>query len=101
MQRTVSRLEHWVRPVAAVVANQYTFHLEDTKTPGALIKDTWENEMKVRLAIKLGATVEYSATWANQIDTSSVMPVEPEFGGQQHMEDTVSKVQQCRIQCHL
>uniref|UniRef100_A0A8C0TLA9 ribulose-phosphate 3-epimerase n=1 Tax=Canis lupus familiaris TaxID=9615 RepID=A0A8C0TLA9_CANLF len=95
MQRTVSRLEHWVRPVAAVVANQYTFHLEDTKTPGALIKDTWENEMKVRLAIKLGATVEYSATWANQIDTSSVMPVEPEFGGQQHMEDTVSKVQQC------
>ncbi|CAD7690652.1 unnamed protein product [Nyctereutes procyonoides] len=73
----MSRLEHWVRPVAAVVANQYTFHLEDTKTPG------------VRLAIKLGATVEYLATWANQIDTSSVMPVEPEFGGHPTVEDPV------------
>lgn len=68
--------------MVAIGANQFTFHLEDTKNPGTLIKDTWENEMKVRLAIKLGTTVEYLAPCVNQIDTISFMTVEPEFGGE-------------------
>ena len=85
--------------MVAVGANQSTFRLEDTKNPGALIKDAWENEMKVRLAIKLGTTVEYLAPWANQIDIISIMPVEPEFGGQKCMGDMMSRVHQWRTQC--
>ncbi|NWW13612.1 RPE epimerase, partial [Oreocharis arfaki] len=39
--------EQWVKPMAVAGANQYTFHLEATDNPGALIKDIRENGMKV------------------------------------------------------
>ena len=48
--------------------------------------------MKVGLAIKPGTTVEYLASWANQIDMALVMTVELGFGGQKFMEDMLSKV---------
>ena len=68
------------------------FHLEATENPGALIKDTQENRMKVGIAIKPGTTVEYLVPWANQIDIALVMTVEPGFGGQKFMEDMMPKV---------
>nr|KAF6451025.1 ribulose-5-phosphate-3-epimerase [Molossus molossus] len=48
MHMMVSRPEQWVKPMAVAGANQYTFHLEATENPGALIKDIRENGMKVR-----------------------------------------------------
>ncbi|XP_070345972.1 ribulose-phosphate 3-epimerase isoform X8 [Equus asinus] len=91
MHMMVSRPEQWVKPMAVAGANQYTFHLEATENPGALIKDIRENGMKVGLAIKPGTTVEYLAPWANQIDMALVMTVEPGFGGQKFMEDMMPK----------
>ena len=61
------------------------FHLEATENPGALIKDTQENRIKVGIVIKPGTTVEYLVPWANQIDIALVMTVEPGFGGQKFM----------------
>lgn len=84
--------------MAVAGANQYTFHLEATENPGALIKDIRENGMKVGLAIKPGTTVEYLAPWANQIDMALVMTVEPGFGGQKFMEDMMPKVHWLRTQ---
>uniref|UniRef100_A0A452UM48 ribulose-phosphate 3-epimerase n=1 Tax=Ursus maritimus TaxID=29073 RepID=A0A452UM48_URSMA len=94
----VSRLEQWVKPMAVVGANQYTFHLEATNYPGALIKDIRENGMKVGLAIKWGITVEYLAPWANQIGMVLVMTVEPGFGGQKFIEDMMPKIHWLRTQ---
>lgn len=51
MHMMVSRPEQWVKPMAVAGANQYTFHLEATENPGALIKDIRENGMKVRSAV--------------------------------------------------
>lgn len=48
MHMMVSKPEQWVKPMAVAGANQYTFHLEATENPGALIKDIRENGMKVR-----------------------------------------------------
>ncbi|XP_013839908.1 ribulose-phosphate 3-epimerase isoform X2 [Sus scrofa] len=98
MHMMVSRPEQWVKPMAVAGANQYTFHLEATENPGALIKDIRENGMKVGLAIKPGTTVEYLAPWANQIDMALVMTVEPGFGGQKFMEDMMPKVHWLRTQ---
>ncbi|MEJ1271987.1 unc-80 NALCN activator [Cricetulus griseus] len=98
MHMMVSRPEQWVKPMAVAGANQYTFHLEATDNPGALIKDIRENGMKVGLAIKPGTTVEYLAPWANQIDMALVMTVEPGFGGQKFMEDMMPKVHWLRTQ---
>lgn len=44
----VAKPEQWVKPIAVAGANQYTFHIEATDNPGALIKDIRENGMKVR-----------------------------------------------------
>nr|XP_020746692.1 ribulose-phosphate 3-epimerase isoform X1 [Odocoileus virginianus texanus] len=98
MHMMVSRPEQWVKPMAVAGANQYTFHLEATDNPGALIKDIRENGMKVGLAIKPGTSVEYLAPWANQIDMALVMTVEPGFGGQKFMEDMMPKVHWLRTQ---
>nr|XP_021142327.1 ribulose-phosphate 3-epimerase isoform X2 [Columba livia] len=98
MHMMVARQEQWVKPMAVAGANQYTFHLEATDNPGALIKDIRENGMKVGLAIKPGTTVEHLAPWANQIDMALVMTVEPGFGGQKFMEDMMPKVQWLRTQ---
>ncbi|XP_072455656.1 ribulose-phosphate 3-epimerase-like isoform X1 [Notamacropus eugenii] len=95
MHVMVSRSKQWVQPMAVAGANQYTFHLEATENPGALIKDI---QMKVGLAIKPGSTVEYLAPWANQIDMALVMTVEPEFGGQKFIEDMMPKVHWLRTQ---
>uniref|UniRef100_A0A2K5M2R2 Ribulose-phosphate 3-epimerase n=1 Tax=Cercocebus atys TaxID=9531 RepID=A0A2K5M2R2_CERAT len=89
MHVMVSKLEQWVKPIAIAEASMYTFHLEATKNSEALIEDIWENGMKVGLAIKSGATVEYLAPWTNQIDMALVITVEPEFGRQKFMNDMV------------
>ncbi|XP_031460231.1 ribulose-phosphate 3-epimerase isoform X2 [Phasianus colchicus] len=94
----VARPEQWVQPMAVAGASQYTFHLEATDGPGALIKDIRENGMKVGLAVKPGTAVEQLAPWAGQIDVALVMTVEPGFGGQKFMEDMMPKVQWLRTQ---
>ncbi|KAM9306005.1 ribulose-phosphate 3-epimerase isoform 2-T2 [Gastrophryne carolinensis] len=91
MHMMVAKPEQWVKPMAAAGGNQYTFHLEATDNPGALIKDIKESGMKVGLAIKPNTTVEYLAPWAGQIDMALVMTVEPGFGGQKFMEDMMPK----------
>ncbi|XP_039350611.1 ribulose-phosphate 3-epimerase isoform X2 [Mauremys reevesii] len=98
MHMMVAKPEQWVKPMAVAGANQYTFHLEATDNPGALIKDIRENGMKVGLAIKPGTVVEYLAPWANQIDMALVMTVEPGFGGQKFMENMMPKIQWLRTQ---
>ncbi|XP_048341081.1 ribulose-phosphate 3-epimerase isoform X4 [Sphaerodactylus townsendi] len=98
MHMMVAKPEQWVKPMAVAGANQYTFHIEATENPGALIKDIRENGMKVGLGIKPGTTVEYLAPWANQIDMALVMTVEPGFGGQKFMEDMMPKVNWLRTQ---
>eukprot|EP00069_Balaena_mysticetus_P022266 bmy_14165T0 len=90
--------EEWVNPMAVAGANQSTFHLEATENPGALIKDIWENGMKVGFAIKRETTVEYLAPWANQIDMALVMAVEPGFGGQKYVEYMMPKLHWLRTQ---
>lgn len=98
MHMMVAKPEQWVKPMAAAGANQYTFHLEATENPGALIKEIRESGMKVGLGIKPNTTVEYLAPWANQIDMALVMTVEPGFGGQKFMDDMMAKVQWLRSQ---
>ncbi|NP_001305857.1 ribulose-phosphate 3-epimerase isoform 8 [Homo sapiens] len=86
MHMMVSKPEQWVKPMAVAGANQYTFHLEATENPGALIKDIRENGMKscsvtqaevqwhsqgplqVGLAIKPGTSVHWLRTQFPSLD---------------------------------
>ncbi|XP_062362755.1 ribulose-phosphate 3-epimerase isoform X5 [Cinclus cinclus] len=81
MHMMVAAPEQWVKPMAVAGANQYTFHLEATDNPGALIEDIRENGMKpcsctwiwlpfvqVGLAIKPGTTVQWLRTQFPSLD---------------------------------
>ncbi|XP_043916634.1 ribulose-phosphate 3-epimerase [Protopterus annectens] len=57
MHMMVAKPEQWVKPMSIAGANQYTFHVEATNNPGALIKDIRENGMKKCSVLK--AEVKY------------------------------------------
>jgi ribulose-phosphate 3-epimerase len=78
--------------------HQFTFHLESTADPEALIAQIKAAGMKVGLAIKPGTPVEAAMKFADKVDMVLVMTVEPGFGGQSFMEDMLPKVAALRAQ---
>eukprot|EP00127_Corallochytrium_limacisporum_P007193 Clim_evm66s243 gene=Clim_evmTU66s243 len=92
----VSEPEKWVADIADAGADQFTFHLEATKDPGALIRQIKDAGMKVGIGIKPGTPVEDILPYADGADMLLVMTVEPGFGGQSFMEDMMPKVSTLR-----
>lgn len=93
----VSEPEKWVDDIADAGANQYTFHLEATSNPEALIKQIKDKGMKVGMAIKPKTPVEAVLPYVDQVDMILVMTVEPGFGGQKFMSDMMPKVKMLRV----
>jgi ribulose-phosphate 3-epimerase len=81
-----------------LAGHQFTFHLESTSDPEALIAQIKATGMKVGLAIKPGTPVEAAAKLAATVDMVLVMTVEPGFGGQSFMVDMMPKVAALREQ---
>lgn len=92
MHMMVDGPEKWVKEMANSGADQYTFHLEATKTPEECIRLIKESGMKVGLAIKPNTSVEDLVPFVKDIDMALVMTVEPGYGGQSFMTDMMSKV---------
>jgi ribulose-phosphate 3-epimerase len=77
-------------------ANGYTFHVEATKDPRALIKKIRSAGMHPAITLKPGAPVESVLELAGEVDMVLVMSVEPGFGGQGFMADQMEKVKVLR-----
>eukprot|EP01134_Creolimax_fragrantissima_P002471 CFRG2471T1 len=92
----VSKPEQWVSDIADAGGNQFTFHIESTNNPQALIKQIKEAGMKVGVAVKPGTDVKAIDDIINQVDMVLVMTVEPGFGGQSFMADMMPKVEHLR-----
>lgn len=88
----VSKPEQWVSDIADAGGDQFTFHLEATSDPLALIAQIRAAGMKVGVALKPGTPVEQVLSIVNQVDMVLIMTVEPGFGGQSFMEDMMPKV---------
>ncbi|KAF4319462.1 hypothetical protein BBO99_00005287 [Phytophthora kernoviae] len=88
----VSKPEQWVSDIAAAGGDQFTFHLESTEDPLALIKQIRNADMKVGLAVKPGTSAEAAFPYVDLVDMVLVMTVEPGFGGQSFMADMMPKV---------
>lgn len=88
----VSKPEQWVSDIADAGGDQFTFHLEATSDPLALIAQIRAAGMKVGVALKPGTPVEQVLPIVDQVDMVLVMTVEPGFGGQSFMEDMMPKV---------
>lgn len=88
----VSKPEQWVSDIADAGGDQFTFHLEATSDPLALIQQIRDANMKVGIAIKPGTPVDDVLPFVEKVDMVLVMTVEPGFGGQTFMEDMMPKV---------
>jgi len=92
----VSNPEQWVEPFAKAGANSYTFHVEATKDPAALLRRIRQNGMRAGITLKPGTPLDAVLPYVDEADIVLVMSVEPGFGGQKFMADQMEKVRQLR-----
>lgn len=88
----VSNPEQWIEDIAKAGGSQYTFHIEATSNPQAVIDKIKAAGMKVGIAVKPNTKVEEVLPYVDQLDLVLVMTVEPGFGGQKFMPAMMEKV---------
>lgn len=91
--------EKWVAEMAKAGASQFTFHIEATEDPADVAKRIRDAGMLCGVAIKPGTPVTpalQKLVEDKAVDMVLVMTVEPGFGGQSFMADTMPKVKALR-----
>lgn len=88
--------ERYVKRFAEAGANYITFHHEATADPRATITTIHEAGAKAGVSIKPATAVEAIFDYLAELDMVLVMSVEPGFGGQSFMPDSLDKVRALR-----
>ena len=81
---------------AEVGIESVTFHLEACKDPLALTRRLHDIGSRVAVAIKPATSVSELNQLVSEVDMILIMTVEPGFGGQQLIEQTLQKVSAAR-----
>jgi ribulose-phosphate 3-epimerase len=87
----IDRPEHWAGQYAKF-ARSVTFHFEAASDPVEVVNRIREAGSQAAMSIKPETSFESVSHLVQQLDMLLVMTVEPGFGGQQLIENTVSKV---------
>lgn len=87
----VEHPEKYVEPFRKAGADYLTFHLEATEEPQKIIDMIKNAGIKCGLSVKPKTDVETLAPYLDQLDLILIMSVEPGFGGQSFMDDTLRK----------
>lgn len=77
-------------------ADLITFHIEATEDVASLIKSIKDKGRKVGISIKPKTPVESLWPYLEYIDLVLVMSVEPGFGGQSFMSESIEKIRRIR-----
>lgn len=90
----VSDPAQWVEPMALAGADSFTFHVEATSAPVALIAQirAASRPMRVGVAIKPGTPLEALEGLVPLVDYVLAMTVEPGFAGQAFMPTVLPKI---------
>lgn len=88
--------EKYVESAAKAGADILTFHVEASDDPESLIKKIREYGMKPSLSLKPSTPVETVFPYIELLDMILIMTVEPGFGGQKIMPETIEKVRVLR-----
>ncbi len=88
--------DRWAPAYAEVGCDSITFHLEAANYPIALARRIREIGSKVAIAIKPNTPFANVEQLLSEIDMLLVMTVEPGFGGQKLIPETISKVTQAK-----
>jgi len=92
----ISNVDQWATGYAECGAYSVTFHAEATDNPVALARRLRSIGARAGIAIKPGTAVDSFLEDLAEFDQLLVMTVEPGFGGQALIEDTLGKVRQAR-----
>ncbi len=88
--------EKYVARFAEEGADLITFHYEATKSPEACVALTRLTGAKVGISIKPATPVEALRSVLPLVDLVLVMSVEPGFGGQSFMSESLDKIRELR-----
>lgn len=86
----------YVRRFAECGADYISFHVESESDTSETLKAIRESGVKTALAIKPATPAEAVFEYLDQLDMVLVMTVEPGFGGQSFIPETVGKVRTIR-----
>ena len=86
----------YIKEFAESGADLITFHLEAAEDPQAVIDEIRKYNCKVGVSIKPKTPFEDVAHFMDKVDMLLVMTVEPGFGGQKMMPETLVKVREAR-----
>ncbi len=92
----ISDPDRWAPAYAELGCDSVTFHLEAAKDPLGLAKRIRAIGSKTAIAIKPNTPLSEVEELLSEIDMLLVMTVEPGFGGQKLIPETVAKVSQAR-----
>ena len=92
----VEHPEVYVEAMAEAGASQFTFHIEACEEPKKLIDAIHKAGMKASISIKPKTPVEAIFPYLDEVDMILVMTVEPGFGCQSLIYDTLDKVKAIR-----
>lgn len=86
----------YIKEFADCGADGITFHLEACEDVNAVIEAIRSYGMKVGISIKPGTPVEAIYPYLSKIDMVLIMSVEPGFGGQTFMPESLDRISQLR-----
>ena len=86
----------YIREFAQAGADLITFHLEAAGDPQAVIDEIRKYNCRVGVSIKPKTPFEAVRPYMDKVDMLLVMTVEPGFGGQKMMPETLDKVREAR-----
>lgn len=92
----IANVDRWAAGYAEAGAFSVTFHAEASENPIALARTIRSIGARAGVAIKPGTAVEGFLEDLAEFDQLLVMTVEPGFGGQSLIEDTLKKVTNAR-----
>lgn len=92
----ISDADRWATGYAEVGAYSVTFHAEACDNPVALSKDLRAAGARAGIALKPATNLDDYLDILHHFDQLLIMTVEPGFGGQALIEETLSKVNKAR-----
>ncbi len=92
----IDDVDRWAPGYAEAGAASVTFHAEATREPVALARRLREIGARAGIALKPGTPVDDYLQLLHEFDQVLVMTVEPGFGGQSFMPETMTKLRALR-----
>lgn len=88
--------ERYIEEFAKCGADIITFHLEATDKPREIIERIHSLGKKAGITIKPGTPVEEAEPFLSMVEMVLIMTVEPGFGGQKFIPETMDKIKAVR-----